>query len=62
MEAPLLGERIHMLNKQHTDFAEKIEPKFAPLENDMSVINGVLQLDAQHFNSKVAIKKRMFAR
>ena len=56
MEAPLVGERIKMLLEQHQDFAAKIEPKFAPLENDVSVINGVLQLDQQFFTGKVCIR------
>lgn len=54
MEAPILGERVSMLFQQHKDFAEKIEPKFAPLENDVSVLNGVLQLDKQHFVGKLS--------
>jgi hypothetical protein len=36
----------------HTAFVEKIEPKFVPLESDVSVINAVLQLDRQNFVSK----------
>jgi hypothetical protein len=48
-----IADRVKSLEQRHVEFVEKIEPKFAPLENDVSVINGVLQLDKQHFLSKV---------
>jgi hypothetical protein len=54
MEAPILGDRVSMLHQQHKEFSEKIEPKFAPLENDVSVLNGVLQLDKQNFVGKLS--------
>ena len=41
------------LHQDYHGFKDQISPKFAPLEHDVSVINGVLQLDAQKFNEKV---------
>ena len=53
MEFPIISERIQYVNQQQEDFSKTVMPKFAPLENDVSAINGVLQLDSQHFVSKV---------
>ena len=52
-EAKLASTNITTLYQEHRAFKDLISPKFAPLEQDVSVINGVLQLDAQNFNDKV---------
>lgn len=52
-EAQLASKHITELRQDYQEFKDLISPKFAPLEHDVSVINGVLQLDAQNFNEKV---------
>ena len=52
-EAQLASKHMTDLHQDYHGFKDQISPKFAPLEHDVSVINGVLQLDAQKFNEKV---------